>query len=262
MVDHETPRKASARLWTAAAAGAVMLHAACVALALAYMEPDDSDDDAGALAIEVGFEFAAPRVPDNDLPPGPEAEASEAAPEVMAQKEVVEQNDAPKEVPVEAEEPDQVVSPNDPKEVVEEEQKVPVIEAVPAVASVASEATAPPSSEVIPEGPRSVAPAQGVGQSDRRIRLTWQKELMAHLNRYKRYPNERSGKTAEIVVSFSLDRTGHIMASGIVRSSGDSVFDEAALSMLKRSNPVPAPPPLVADEGLSFTLPIMFRVKK
>jgi outer membrane biosynthesis protein TonB len=39
------------------------------------------------------------------------------------------------------------------------------------------------------------------------------------------------------------------------------VFDEAALAMIHRSDPVPPPPPLVADEGLSFTLPVIFRVK-
>jgi hypothetical protein len=31
--------------------------------------------------------------------------------------------------------------------------------------------------------------------------------------------------------------------------------------MVRRSDPVPQPPPLVADEGLSFTLPVIFRVK-
>ena len=46
-----------------------------------------------------------------------------------------------------------------------------------------------------------------------------------------------------------------------MRGSGDAAFDQAALDMLKRSDPVPAPPPLVADEGLSFTLPVIFRVK-
>jgi TonB family protein len=46
-----------------------------------------------------------------------------------------------------------------------------------------------------------------------------------------------------------------------VRGSGDPSFDQAALDMLKRSDPVPSPPPLVADEGLSFTLPVIFRVK-
>ena len=63
------------------------------------------------------------------------------------------------------------------------------------------------------------------------------------------------------MVTFELDRTGHVVSSSIVRGSGDAAFDAAALEMLKRSDPVPVPPPLVADEGLSFTLPVIFRVK-
>jgi periplasmic protein TonB len=30
---------------------------------------------------------------------------------------------------------------------------------------------------------------------------------------------------------------------------------------VRRSNPVPPPPPDVADEGLNFTLPVIFRIK-
>jgi TonB family protein len=93
------------------------------------------------------------------------------------------------------------------------------------------------------------------------VRLTWQKELAAHFDRHKRYPAERSSQAAEIVVSFALDRTGHILSSSVVKGSGDAAFDEAALAMLKRSDPVPAPPPLVADEGLTFTLPVILRVR-
>jgi hypothetical protein len=31
--------------------------------------------------------------------------------------------------------------------------------------------------------------------------------------------------------------------------------------MVRKSDPVPPPPPRVADEGLSFTLPVIFKVK-
>jgi TonB family protein len=54
---------------------------------------------------------------------------------------------------------------------------------------------------------------------------------------------------------------GHVLSTSIVKGSGDRAFDEAALAMVRRSDPVPQPPPLVADEGLSFTLPVIFRVK-
>ena len=54
---------------------------------------------------------------------------------------------------------------------------------------------------------------------------------------------------------------GHVLSTSIVKGSGDTAFDEAALAMVQRSDPVPQPPPLVADEGLNFTLPVIFRVK-
>jgi TonB family protein len=127
--------------------------------------------------------------------------------------------------------------------------------------SVAAEATAMPSVEAAQEAPRSVAPAQGSGQSAQRMKVTWQKELVAHLDRHKRYPAERQQKTAEITVNFEIDRTGKVLAVSVVKGSGDAAFDEAAVAMVRRSDPLPAPPPLIADEGLSFTLPVIFRVK-
>jgi TonB family protein len=93
------------------------------------------------------------------------------------------------------------------------------------------------------------------------MRATWQKELIAHLDRHKRYPAERVLKSAEILVGFVLDRMGHVLSASIVKGSGDQVFDDAALAMVRRSDPVPPPPPAVADETLSFTLPVIFRVK-
>jgi protein TonB len=85
--------------------------------------------------------------------------------------------------------------------------------------------------------------------------------LVAHLDKHKRYPAERQQKTAEIVVSFAIDRLGHVLSTSIVKGSGDTAFDEAALAMVRRSDPLPPPPPLIADDGLSFTLPVIFRVK-
>ena len=127
--------------------------------------------------------------------------------------------------------------------------------------SVASEATAMPSVDNMKEAPKSAAPAMGSGASMQRLRVTCQKELVAHLDKHKKYPAERAQKSAEIVVNFVLDRLGHVQSVGIVKSSGDAAFDAAALAMVKRSDPVPAPPPVIADEGLSFTLPVIFRVK-
>ncbi len=139
--------------------------------------------------------------------------------------------------------------------------RTPTVQADPSEQSAATEATAAPSVDSAPESPRSVAPAQGTGQSAQRLRVTWQKELLAHLNKFKRYPADRARQAAEVVVSFVLDRVGHVVSTRVVKGSGDASFDNAALTMLQRSDPVPPPPPLVADDGLTFTLPVIFQVK-
>jgi periplasmic protein TonB len=49
------------------------------------------------------------------------------------------------------------------------------------------------------------------------------------------------------------------LTANVAKSSGDEAFDHAALTMVERASPVLAPPPLVADEGLNFSLPVIFR---
>jgi protein TonB len=261
MADLDTEQKPSRRLWILAGVGALALHVGCAALAIAHMQTDDPDDSLGAPAIEIGLEMMAPRQEVTDLPPGPDTDASVASPALAEQQAEVKETDLPKAVPTETEEPDRVVTTNDIKKPEKEEQEVAAVQTQASQESVAAEATATPTSEAIPEGPRSVAPASGTGESARRVRATWTKELIAHLDKHKRYPAERQQKTAEIIVSFVLDRTGHVLSSSIAKGSGDTAFDAAALAMIKRSDPVPQPPPLVADEGLNFTLPVIFRVK-
>jgi TonB family protein len=248
-------------VWTVSAFGAVAIHAACIALALGAMPPDETQD-LGAPAIEIGVELASPRLDPTDLLVGPDTDASAAAPEVIEQKTVVEKTDLPKATPTDTDDPDRVVSPDDTKPIKDIEPKKVSVQAQPSQASVATEATATPSVPNAQLSPRSVAPSLGTGQSAVRERVTWEKELAAHFNKYKRYPSDRRALSAQVTVSFVLDRLGHILSSRIVRGSGDPAFDDAAIDMLQRANPVPPPPPLVADDGLTFSLPVIFRANE
>jgi protein TonB len=257
-LDARTP---SRRLWVIAAICAVMLHGVGIALAVVQLDADIADDALGAPSIEVGLEMMSPRMEASDLPPGPDSEASVASPAIEEQKAEVKETDLPKEIPQESAEPDQVVTTNDSKKPSEEVPEKQAVQQTASTESIASEATAMPTVEAAQEAPRSVAPVQGSGQSAQRAKVTWQKELVAHLDKHKRYPAERQQKTAEITVNFDIDRTGKVLAVNLVKSSGDAAFDQAAIAMVRRSDPLPAPPPLVADEGLSFTLPVIFRVK-
>jgi TonB family protein len=261
MTDLDTSHGPSRRLWIFAALAALTLHVGGAAFALANLRSDEPADDLGAPAIEIGLAMSSPRQDPADLPPGPDSDASVASPDMPEQKAEVKQTELPKDTPTETEDPDRVVTPNDAKKPVDDEAKVAAVQSSASQQSVAAEATATPSSDSIPQGPRSIAPAQGVGESARRARLTWQKELIAHLNKHKRYPAGRERKNVEILIGFVLDRMGHVLSESLVKGSGDPAFDEAALAMVRRSDPVPQPPPAVADEGLSFTLPVIFRVK-
>ena len=261
MPDLVIERKLSRQLWIFAAVGALALHVGGAALAVAHLRAVEPEESLGAPAIEIGLEMMSPRLEPTELPPGPESDASVASPALAEQKAELKESDLPKDKPSETEEPDRVVTPNESNKPREEESKVAAVQTSASTESAPAEATATPSSEAIRKGQRSVAPAQGTGDSARRVRVTWQKELVAHLDRHKRYPAERSQKSAEILVSFALDRMGHVLSTTIVKGSGDAAFDQAALAMVRRSDPVPPPPPLVADEGLNFTLPVIFKVK-
>jgi periplasmic protein TonB len=254
-------QKPSRRLWIFAGVAALMLHVGGAALAIAHLPTDEPEDSLGAPAIEVGFELASVRREVTDLLPGPDTDASVASPQLAEQKAELKQTDLPKDTPTESDDPDRVVTPNESNKPKEDEPKIAAVQTSASTESIAAEATATPDSDAIPEGKRSVAPAIGNGETAQRVRATWQKELMAHLDRHKRYPAERSLKAAEIHVRFTLDRRGRVLSTAVEKSSGDKAFDEAALAMVRRSDPVPAPPPLIADEGLNFTLPVIFRVK-
>ena len=238
-------QKPSRSLWLFAGVAALALHLGGAALAVAHLNRGDDDEALGASAIEIGLELASTKSEETDLPPGPDSDASVASPALAEQKAEVKETDLPKDTPTEEAEADRLVTPDDVKKPIEEEAKVAKVETQASQESVAAEATAVPVHV----------------EKARRERATWQKALMAHLDRHKRYPGDRATKGAEILVGFVLDRMGHVLSASIVKGSGDAAFDEAALSMLRRSDPVPQPPPLVADEGLNFTLPVIFKVK-
>jgi TonB family protein len=99
------------------------------------------------------------------------------------------------------------------------------------------------------------APASSTEATDL---AAWYRELAVHIRKYVRYPADRPGQTAMVVVTFRLERTGHVVSAEVLKSSGDAVFDDAALAAVRRADPVPPPPPYVAERELLFRLPVNF----
>lgn len=85
----------------------------------------------------------------------------------------------------------------------------------------------------------------------------WKARVVAHLERRKRYPSaaRARGEQGTVLVAFRIDAGGRVLSASLARSSGHSALDEAALAMVERASPVPAPP---SGEGTTLTAPVRF----
>jgi protein TonB len=242
--------------WVAAVAFVVVAHAA-IAAAFMYVKPDEgiTGADVPALMIDFAPEAAAPET-ESDLAPGPETFDSQAAmqPEVKEQAADEPVIELP---PVPSPEPDLVLPPK--KEEVVEKQEVPQpkppepVEA-PVQQQVQSvkQPTSNPKADKRADKP--VAPRAGTTAA-RNAMASYASTLSAHLQRFKRPAKGRG--TA--VVSFTVNRSGKVVASRIVRSSGSSAVDDEALSMISRAQPMPPFPAIITQPEESFVQAIRFR---
>jgi periplasmic protein TonB len=243
--------------WSLCAAVVIAAHG-LVALALAGRS-DDADLEAGApvVMVELAPVAVAPPAPVRDLAPGPVVEtesqeqvAEEAPPEERKEptkeEKVVEVPPAPDpEVAMPKPEPMAEEGPIDDKP-------------APVVAPAAPLPTAP---QVAPTPAPRVA-ALAVGQVPRpspAAIASWERLLVAQLERHKRYPAAGGGKVGEARLAFSIDRSGQVVASRIVHSSGSEALDQEALALIKRAAPLPPPPAGLPEERLSFVVPVRYR---
>jgi len=104
----EEPFRPLPRTWVIGAVGAIALHVAGGALVFSYMR--DTAVDLGAPGLVIDVELTAPRRAPNDLPVGPDTEASARAPAVVEQKTVIQKNDLPKDTPTDTDDPERIVS--------------------------------------------------------------------------------------------------------------------------------------------------------
>jgi TonB family protein len=90
--------------------------------------------------------------------------------------------------------------------------------------------------------------------------VAYRGQVIAHLTRFKRYPESARSRGAEgtPTVGFSLDGAGEVTRAGLARSSGQSDIDAEALAMVRRAAPFPAPP---AGAPRSFSASVGFRMQ-
>ena len=75
------------------------------------------------------------------------------------------------------------------------------------------------------------------------------------------YPRNSPAEGGMAKVLLVLDRTGNLISSALVESTGSSKLDAAALAMVEAAAPFPEPPAEIEEDGLHLTAPIVFRAK-
>ena len=121
--------------------------------------------------------------------------------------------------------------------------------------------TAPaPSAQQTAATPAAPSPGSEAG---RKAIAQWRDLLLARLQQNKRYPADARarGEQGVVMLSFTVDRSGHVLARSIAKSSGIAALDEEVLAMVKRAEPLPAFPPAMVQPEIQETVPIRFRVQ-
>ncbi|WP_376987427.1 TonB family protein [Bosea sp. R86505] len=225
-----------------------------------------------AMMIELAPLPVAPEAPPQEVAPGPEM--VEAQPEPQPEP-VVEQSPEPEPQPVVQPEPEiripELPPLPDPAAVLAPPPPPPprprIVERKPPPKKVVARAkpinrdkpraerTSAPTAQA-QAAPMAAAPNQGAATASAASRASWRGTLLAHLNRYKRFPGGANPGTVQ--VSFSIDRSGRVLTARLVRGSGDVLLDEEAVAMIRRASPVPAPPEGLGGGTIALAVPVKF----
>jgi TonB family protein len=262
MSDIDTGERTSRRLWFCAALVALGLHVGGAAWALADLRGDDDDGGLGASGAEViDVDMASPKLEQDDLPAGEDSTAQTASNATPEQKAEVEQTDLPKDMPTEAEEADRVVTTSDVKKPTEEKKVQAVETRATEAADAAQDSSRKALAEDAPEADKAKAPNMGIGKDKQKETAKWGRKISAYFELHKKFP-EGKKNAAQVKVALVLNRRGNVISANVVESSGDQAYDQAALAMIHRSDPVPAPPADLNEDQFAFSLPVIFNARK
>jgi protein TonB len=277
---HEFDDHAAMARWSASAAIIVAIHAALIALGVAWYARSPPPGVAlPTIMIDLAPASppAAPSVQPWDLPPGPEMQEADPPPpppEPPKQEAIQEQlaPTPPQENPVVEAPPEQKVEPSPPKpepakivpsppkpvpakpKPVRVETKKP-IDAVPAPRT-----SAAPKAERHASLTPSSAPA---GANSAAALASYNQRVAAHLQRFKQYPSNAraAGEQGTSRLSFTLGRGGQVLGSRLAGSSGHPSLDGETLAMVRRAQPFPPMPPELKQASMSFSIPVQFSIR-
>ena len=277
---HEFDDRAAMARWSGSAAIIVALHAALIALGVAWYTRSPPPGVAlPTIMVDLAPASApsSPSVQPLDLPPGPEmreAEPPPPPPEPPKQEAIQEQlaPTPPQENPVVEAPPEQKVEPPPPKpepaKIVPDLPKPVPAKPKPVRTEVKKPVDAPPAprTSAAPKAERqasltsSSAPA---GATSAAALASYNQLVAAHLQRFKQYPSgaKAAGEQGTSRLSFTLGRSGQVLGSRLAGSSGHPSLDGETLAMVRRAQPFPPMPPELKQTSMSFSIPVQFSIR-
>jgi periplasmic protein TonB len=226
--EDEDPR--DLRRWATAAAVVLGVHLGGVGLYACLHQPEEIGDTTSPITIEL--------TPSDDTIDQPEVAA------------------VPESQPKPAEQPPP--APPDTSQAVVEPQEPPP----QPVQEIRPPTPARPAPVQETRPPTPAVPARVKGGAPH-IAPSWQTALVRRLEQYKRYPSEARSRRVEglVMLNFSVNRNGHVLAREIVRSSGHPELDKEVILMVERAQPLPPFPPSMPEDKLALTVPIRFSLR-
>jgi protein TonB len=232
--------------WGICFALALCFHAAGAAALLArWNDGADLVANAPVIMLELAAVPVAPNITPNELPPGPQQAEARPEPQPVKPVEKIELTPtAQAELPV---------TPP-PKPIEKPKDKTPKQKH-------ASLASAPSATERKAE--RAAAPAPGAASRNPDALPNWKSQLVARLERYKRYPAEAQarGEHGVAQLAFSIDRSGGVHHARIAQSSGSGLLDRETLLLLERAQPLPPPPAEMSGSQIAIMVSIRYNFK-
>ncbi|MGE8405952.1 MAG: energy transducer TonB [Pseudomonas sp.] len=111
---------------------------------------------------------------------------------------------------------------------------------------------------------KSAAPAPSIASNSNAL-PSWQSDLLRHLGKYKRYPEDarRRGLQGINRLRFVVDGEGKILSYSLAGGSGSAALDRATLEMIRKAGPVPPPPKELLNNGsIEVVAPFVYSLDK
>ena len=112
---------------------------------------------------------------------------------------------------------------------------------------------------------KSAQPSPGPTAAQNAAKASWQGTLLAHLQKYKKYPPgaQARGKEGLNRLRFVVDAEGKVLSYELVGRSGNADLDRATLEMIRRAQPLPKPPADMLNNGsIEIVAPFVYSLEK